>query len=270
VKISSYVMSALLMVMAAPALAAIAPPPPQDLIHFDQNLGASIPLSTRFADEHGRVDTLEHFLDARPAVLFMGYNHCPNLCSAVRSSLAHALDSTDLSPGTDYRVLSVSIDANESSAMPVLAGGATDVSATEHAQRGWHFLRGDAPSIAALAASVGFHYRYDEDTDQYAHPAGVVILTPQGTISRYFLGVDFPPQDIESSLLGARRDRIGSPVRDLLLRCFHYDPTIGKYSLTVEYVVRVVAALTCASLLVLFLALRRGSPAARPAGADRP
>jgi protein SCO1 len=260
------VMAGVLLSAAWSAAGAAIAPPPHEAIGFDQNLGASIPVSARFIDERGRRDTLANFIDGEPAVLLMGYNHCPNLCSTVRSSLTHALRSTHLAPGSDYHVLSVSIDDGESLAMPAAAVASPDVppSALQYtdSQRGWHFLRSDRKAIDALAASVGFHYRYDANSGQYAHPAGIVILTPQGSVSHYFFGVDFPPQELEDSLAAARRDRIGSPVRALLLRCFHYDPAIGAYSATVELVVRLVAAASCAGLLVLWLGLRRS--VARP------
>lgn len=270
-KPNAVTISVLLSTVCSAAAAAIAPVP-QDAIGFDQNLGASIPVSVRFIDEGGHRDTLAHFIDGEPAILLMGYNHCPNLCSTVRSSLMHALRSTHLAPGSDYHVLSVSIDAGESLAKPVATfaslevprSGAQSAAQSSDSERGWYFLRGDRKAIDALADSVGFRYRYDTNSGQYVHPAGIVILTPQGAVSHYFFGVDFPPRELEESLATARRDRIGSPVRALLLRCFHYDPAIGAYSATVEFVARLVAVATCAGLLILWLALHRAGARRRP------
>jgi protein SCO1/2 len=242
-------------------------------IGIDQRLGATIPLAAPFADEHGTTSSLARFLDNRPAVLLMGYNACPNLCSAVRASLVHALDATALHAGTDYSVLAVSIDPGETAAL-----GARTREATLHAEtlpdnvRGWHFLTGDAAAVASLAQSVGFRYAYDAEAGQFVHAAAIMILTPRGTVSRYFLGIDYPPAELQRSLGDAAGEHVASPVRALLLRCFHYDPQTGRYSLTIEMLARALGAVTCAALVCLILVLRRagGKDRKRPARAARP
>jgi protein SCO1/2 len=233
-------------------------------------MGASLPLSARFTDEQGRADTLERFMHGEPVVLLLGYHQCPNLCSAVRSSLKRALQATGVAPERDYRVLSVSIDADESSARLGMSGPLPVEATLADVETGWHFLHGRADAIGALTESVGFRYRYDLDIGQYAHPAGIVVVTPKGFVSRYFLGVDFSPRELEASLIDAGHDRIGSSARALLLRCMHYDPAIGTYSLAVERAAQLVAALTCAALLVLVLALKRASRAKAPREDEAP
>jgi protein SCO1 len=250
--------------IALEARAAMAPAPAEG-ISFDQRLGASLPLLARFTDQQGRTGTLERFVQGETTVLLLGYQRCPNLCSAVRSSLEHALQATGLAAERDYRVLAVSIDADESSAPPGTDDASAESAHTIVAERGWHFLHGRADAIAALAQSIGFRYRYDADIGQYAHPAGFVIVTPKGAVSRYFLGVDFSPRQLEASLIDARRERVGSPVRELLMRCLHYDPDIGRYSLAVERAAQLVAALTCAALLVLLRVMQR-APRAKASG----
>ena len=170
-------------------------------VAFDQELGASVPLAANFVDERGERYALAHFFDARPVVLLLGYDACPNLCGVVRRSLVHALRAVDLPPGSAYEVLAVSIDPSETPALATstrqstLAGAGPSGSAAD-----WHFLTGEAGAIAALAQSVGFRYTYDPALRQYAHPAGIVILTPQGKVSRYFLGVDYNTAEIRKSL----------------------------------------------------------------------
>src|SRR5206468_565209 len=150
-----------------------------------------------------------------------------------------------------YAVIAVSIDPAEAPHQAARAERALDAGPS------WHFLSGGAAAIAELAQAVGFHYRYDASLHQYVHPAGIVIVTADGRVARYFLGVDFPPGELRGSLLEAAHDRIGSPVERLLLFCFHYDPATGKYSATIATIARVIGALGALGLGSLIVILRR-------------
>jgi protein SCO1/2 len=239
---------------------AVAQPAPPAGIAFDQHLGARVPLDVPFVDADGRATTLAALLDGRPAILVPGYYECPNLCSAVRESLRASLARVDLAADARYRVIAVSIDPGETAADAVHAraaldasDGAIDVGA---APRGWHFLTGTRAATHALADTLGFHYVYDARLHQYAHPSGAVVITPGGRVSRYFFGVDYPPQALRASLVAAADDGIGSPVRALLLRCLHYDPAIGLHTTAVVAATRALGLVCLALLVALFMRLR--------------
>jgi protein SCO1/2 len=241
------------------------PAPPLAEVGFDQHLGAVLPLDSRFTDERGTSGPLSQYLAARPAVLVLGYYECPNLCSAVRQSLAQSLRAVDLEPNSQYGVIAVSIDPAESADAGARARSAASAGdARSDALRGWHFLTGPAGAAGALARSVGFRYTYDAEQRQFVHPAGIVIVTPRGRIARYFFGVAYPPAELRQSLLDAGEDRVASPARALLLFCLHYDPATGKYSATIESVTRAVGLATAAALALLIVALRRRERKTRP------
>ncbi len=239
------------------ACAAIAPVPAAAGIDFEQQLGAAVPLSDTFRDEQGRSLPLGRFMNGLPAVLLFDYSACPNLCSTVRAALAHALFAVDRLPGTPYVVLVVSIDPTERSAQreeplrALLSAGALTSTGN------WHFLTGSEHAIAALARSVGFRFTYDAASGQYLHPAGIVIVTPGGTVSRYLFGVGYEPTALRAGLNEAANGQVGSPIRALLLRCLHYDPALGKHSKLVVGVARALGILTVAALALLVIALRR-------------
>jgi protein SCO1 len=265
------VAAALLAALASTTCAALVQPPPLADVAFDQHLGARVPLGTAFTDTRGDTVTIGELLDGRPAVLVLGYYECPNLCSVVRQALRASLDHVALRAQTQYRVIAVSIDPSETSidavhAQAVLdrrgsgptgavAGPPAGVPATP--MPGWHFLTGARAATQALATAVGFHYVYDATLRQYMHPSGIVIVTPEGRISRYFFGVDYPPGALRASLVAASGEAVGSPVRALLLRCFHYDPVTGRYSGYVVAASRFVGVGCAAALLMIIVTLRR-------------
>jgi len=245
-----------------------AAPPQLAEVGFDQHLGEVLPLDTRFTDESGASEPLSHYLASHPVVLFLGYYECPNLCSAVRQSLAQSLRAVDLEPGSRYGVIAVSIDPAEGAEAAAGARSAASTGdARSEALRGWHFLTGPGGAAAALARSVGFRYAYDAEQRQFAHPAGIVIVTPHGRIARYFLGVAYPPAELRQSLLDAGEDRVASPARALLLLCLHYDPATGRYSATIESVARAMGLATVAALALVIVALRRRERKTHPPAA---
>jgi protein SCO1/2 len=229
------------------ALASAAPETLASNAGFTQRLGDVIPGDLTFRDEQGQAVALRDFYGDLPVVLVFAWFGCSTLCPTVTSNLAHALAGAG-EPVDRYRVVVASIDPRDS-----------PVDASEMKRRvlrddpgqssAWHFLTGREPSIAALTDAAGFRYAYDDQTHQYAHPAGYVLLTPDGRISRYFLGFDFTPEEFHHALDNAGRRGVDStPVERLLLLCFHFTPA-GRYSATV------VAALRIASLALITLAI---------------
>jgi protein SCO1/2 len=244
------------------ATVAIAQSPPPLAIGFDQRLGATLPLDAPFVDTRGEATTLRRILDRRPAIVVPGYYQCPNLCDTVRTSLAASLARIDLAAGDDYAVVAVGIDPAETS---MDAEDAARALGTDSVPRGWHFLTGAPRATHALADAIGFRYAADTANGGFAHPAGAVVVTPAGTVSRYFLGVDFPAPELRASLVAAAGGNVGSPVRALLLRCFHFDPVTGRYTGDVIAASRVLGVMLVAGLVLLVSRVTRRGPRARGA-----
>ncbi len=225
---------------------------PSDLkkVAFDQKLNAQIPLDLPFRDETGRAVTLDdYFHHGRPVVLSLVYYDCPMLCTLVLNGLAGAMKGMSLQPGSDYDLVTVSFDPREKA--PLAASKkASYIKRYGHpeAAAAWHFLTGDEPAIKRLTEAVGFHYVYDPSTGNYAHATGVMIATADGRLSKYLYGIDYAPRELRLALVDASSGRIGNPVDQVLLYCYHYDPTTGKYGLVVLNVIRLGGA---ATLLVL-------------------
>jgi len=234
---------------------------PDDLfqrVGFDQRLGAPLPLDAQFVDSVGAPVRIGDLLQGRPAVLVLGYYECPNLCGLVWQGLQESLRKVHLTAGKDFDVIAVSIDPHEG---PKLAAAKRDAVLKAYGRpdsaAGWHFLTGDEAQIRAVADAAGFRYVYDPEIDQYAHAAGVVVTTPNGKVSRYLFGVRFPERDLRLALVDSSGGRIGSPVDQLLLLCYHYDPVTGRYGLLISNLLRAGGALTVAGLLGFVLVSRR-------------
>ena len=218
-------------------------------IGLDQRLNARIPLGLSFRDTAGKVVQLENYFQDKPVMLTLAYFDCPNLCPLVLEGLVKAMRVLGLELGKDYDAITVSIDPRDTTALAAKAkqkylqryGGV-------QAADGWHFLTGDQEAITALAQAVGFRYTYDQRQEQYAHASGVMALTPQGRVSRYFYGVEFPPRDLRLGLVEASRNTIGSPIDQLILMCYHYDPTTGQYNFIILPSIRLAGLLTAAGL----------------------
>lgn len=228
----------------APALAhhdAVSAAHPGEGVAFDPHVGASLPGGLRFVDDSGRRVTLGSELAGPPVVLVLGYPECKDLCPLTVAGVAQALDAGGLDSGTGYRALFASIDPR---ATPEALAAAKRARLTDRDRDAWTFLAGDARSVDALAASVGFHYRYDAAHDDYAHPAGFVVVTPEGRIARYFPGVRFDPGELKAALREAAAGRAApGPPTPLLLLCYHFDPLTGRYTLTVIGVLRILGAI---------------------------
>lgn len=249
-----------LLALVSPRIALAQPsgPIPKD-VRFDPHFGAAVPPDIDLVDEEGRPKHLGDYLgDHRPVILVMAYYECPMLCSLVLNGLFGALKKNELRPGEDFQVVVVSIDPNDT---PERAARKKETYVRYYdrpgAAAGLHFLTGREGEVKRLAAAVGFRYAYDPVGLQFAHPAGVTLLTGQGVISHYFYGVDFPPRDLRLGLVEAANGTIGTARDRLLLLCFHYDPASGTYGALALGAVRAGGALTVIAIGVALIALRR-------------
>lgn len=209
-----------------------------------QELNATVPLDLPFRDEYGKQVRLRDYFEGRPVLLVPVYYTCPMLCSQILSGVVEGLRPLDLKPGRDLQVVAFSFNPAETSAD---AFRKKQQSIREYSGKqddsGWHFLTGTQSSIESLTQAIGFHYRYDPATRMFLHASGVVVLTPEGKIARYFYGVQYEPKDFSLGLIEASHRQIGSPVQQVLLFCYHYDPNTGRYGATVMGVLRAAAVL---------------------------
>jgi protein SCO1/2 len=247
-----------LTLIASPIRADQVKPKFLDGIGIDQKLGAAIPLDLTFKDEFGKPVRLRQYFDGhkKPVILVLVYYNCPNVCTMVLNDLNRGMNGLTLSAGDDFQVVTVSFDPREG---PDVAKDKKEQFMhsyrRDHAAEGWHFLTGDLPAIKALTDAVGFHYRYDPKFDQYLHPSGLVILTPQGKVSRYFFGIDYDLKDLRLSLQEASGNKIGTLTDKILLFCFHYDETNGKYTVWITRFLKLGGVLTVGALGAFWLAM---------------
>jgi protein SCO1/2 len=220
------------------------PPSLQD-IGIEQRLDAAVSLNTVFRDEQGSQVQLGAYFHRRPVLLIPMYYTCPMLCSQVLNGVVAGLRPLSLSPGRDFEIVAFSINPSET---PADAVHERDLYTRRYSTRagtnGWHFLTGTPPSIRDLTEAIGFHYRYDPELKIFVHASGVVILTPDGKIARYLYGVEFEPKDLKLGLIEASQGRVGSLADQILLFCYHYDPTTAKYTPTVLVTLRIAGILT--------------------------
>ena len=230
-------------VVSASAWAARGVSPPTELrlrAGFDARLGASTPAGLAFRDQGGHLVSLMPHGDGRPTILALGYFGCPNLCDTILHSMAHTASLMALQPGRDYRIAFVSINPDEGSADAATAAAALEKAYPAAEIPRWQFLSGDQAAIASLAESVGYRYFYDERNQQYAHPAGVIVLSPQGIVTDYLLGASFSPPALEEALSRASRGRVSRLFDHVVLLCTGYDPSVGRHSAMIGRVVRIV------------------------------
>ena len=212
-------------------------------VGIDQRLNQAVPLDLTFRDEAGRPVQLSSFFQGKPVLLALVYYRCPMLCTQILNGVAGSLKAVSLKPGKDFEVVSVSFDPKDT---PELAASKKQMylrrfGRTDSAN-GWHFLTGDPANIKALTDAVGFHYKYDSETDQFAHASGIMILTPEGRLSRYFYGVEYAPRDVRLGLVEASQNKIGNLTDTILLFCYHYDAATGKYGAIAMNMVRLAGA----------------------------
>ncbi len=232
-------------------------------VGFEPRLNAHLPLDLAFRDETGRSVQLREYFNQKPVVLALVYYGCPMLCNQTEQGVVGALRMLSFNPGRDYEVVFVSFDPRES---PEMAAQKKE-SAMEHFRRpetapGWHFLTGQKESIDALAKGANFRYSFDQKSNLFAHAAGIMLLTPDGRISRYFYGVEYPARDVRLGLVDASAGKIGTPIDRALLFCYQYDPTTARYSASILKIIRLAGVLTILGLVSAILILRRRDLAA--------
>jgi protein SCO1 len=230
-------------------------------VGISQNLNKQIPLALTFTDDEGKQVALGSYFGKKPAILALVYYQCPMLCSEELNGLTGALEMVDELPGRDFNVIVVSIDPSEGTGLAAAKKRSylKRYGRPETAE-GWHFLTGTEPNIDALTKAVGFGYTRIPGPDgrltQFAHASAIEIVTPEGKLAQYYLGVEYSPKDLRLGLVEASSNRIGSPVDNILTYCYHYDPSINKHSLIVARVVQLGGLVTVLSLggfmLVMF------------------
>jgi protein SCO1/2 len=241
-------------------------------VRFDQNLGAQVPLNLPFISDTGATVHLGDYFHHRPVILVLDYYRCPNLCGIVLHSMVASLKNLTFDAGDRYEVVIVSIDPRDTPQISALKKeGYLDSYERPQTANGWHFLTGSPEAIKALADTVGFHFVYDPKSDQYAHPSGMIVLTPEGKTSRYFFGVEFPSAQVRDALSVAAASKVNSPVYDFLLLCCSYNPLQGKYGLLIFNLMRGAGILTVVIVGVCVIrALRNEAIRKRPSGSERP
>jgi protein SCO1 len=227
-------------------------------VNFEQRLGTQIPLDATFKDENGKTVALRSYFGRTPVVLILAYYRCPMLCSEILSGATSSFKKLNFSIGDQFTVLTVSFDPTET---PTLAAQTKRLYVKQYgdpaAASSWHFLTGQKSQIDRLTEAVGFHYAYIPQTKQYAHAAGIVVLTPAGKVGQYFYGIRFPERDLRLALVQSSRERIGSPVDQLLLFCCTYDPDTGRYQALIGHVLQIVGAVTILLIGTAILILYR-------------
>jgi len=234
-------------------------------VGFDQRLGETLPLDAAFRDESGREVRLGDYFGRKPVVLNLVYFDCPMLCTVSLNGLESALQVLSFLPGREFELVTISFDAKEGPALAAQKKKAHLMRLQRPgAAEGWHFLTGGAAAIQAVSRAIGFRYAWDAETRQFAHPAGLVVLTPDGRIARYLYGIEYAPKDLRLALVEAGEGKVGGPVDKLLLYCYRYNPVTGRYGAAIMAILRLAAGLTMLALFgFIFLAWRRERRAAR-------
>ena len=237
-------------------------------VGIDQKLNAQLPLELTFKDETGQTVRLGQYFVRKPVVLALVYYECPMLCDMVLNGLVHSMEKMTLNIGRDFDVVTVSFNPQESWQLAQnKKTNYLEKFARPEAKEGWHFLTGQEAAIQQLAGSVGFRYAYDPRTKQFAHASGVMVITPEGKVSRYFYGIQYEPRDLRLGLVEASNHKIGSAADEILLFCFHYDPLTGKYGFVIMNVIRTLGSATAIALgALLFVLIRKDRQKSHEAG----
>ncbi len=240
-------------------------PEPLRKVGIDQNLNHQLPLYSAFVDDAGKPVRLGDYFQNRPVVLAFVYYRCPMLCNLVLDGMIASLKQIELKPGADYQVVAISIDDRETAELaaakkrtylkhfPAAGDGAS-----------LHFLTGRRGDILRVADAAGFHFTYDPRQNQFAHASGIMVATPDGRLARYFYGIHYDQRDLRLGLVEASAEKIGSPVDELLLFCYHYDPTTGKYGLAIQNALKIGGGVTVFALVFLLAILIRKDRREKP------
>jgi protein SCO1/2 len=232
-------------------------PPQFKDVTFAQRLGQRLPLDTRFADETGRDVALGDYFGRRPVIIAFVYYQCPMLCSQVMNGISSAMTVLPFTPGRDFDVVLISFDPRDTpEAANAKKRAHLDRWSARDTSDAWHFLTGDEAAIRGVTSAAGFSYQWDAQTRQFAHVSGLLVANADGTLSRYFYGVEFSPRDLRLALVDSGNGKVGSVVDELLLYCFQYDPSHGQYGVVFMNVLRLGGVLTV-SLIVGFIVLTR-------------
>lgn len=228
-------------------------------ITFEQRLNETLPLDARFKDETGRSVALgDYFTGNKPVVFAFVYYQCPMLCSQVMNGISSALKAVPFAPGKDFDVVLVSFDPRDTPAAATEKKRAhLEYWGAQASAGAWHFLTGEESSIRRVTSAAGFNYRWDAATGQFAHVSAVLVVTPDGRLSRYFYGVEYSPKELRMALVESGEGRVGSMMDELLLYCYHYDPSAGRYGVIVMNLVRLGGVLTVGFMAGFILLMRR-------------
>jgi protein SCO1/2 len=241
-------------------------------VGIDQKLGVQVPAELTFVDDHGQTVRLGDYFGQRPIILSLVYYECPMLCTMSLNDLTRSMGAMPLNPGDDFEIVTISFDPREKT--PLAAAKKKHYVhqyKKPKAAQAWHYLTGDEDNIRRLTQTVGFRYAWDPKFNQWAHAAGFIVLTPQGKTARYFYGVDYSSKDMRLALVEASEGKISSPVEKILLYCFHYDPSTGKYSLAILRLLRLAGMVTVAaiaSFIVINLRREKRAPAPDPSATE--
>ncbi len=237
-------------------------PPALMEVGIEQRLGEQLPLEAVLKDEDGNAVKLgDYFAKGRPVIIAFVYYECPMLCNQVLNGLTGSLKGMSIDAGKDFDVIALSFDARENDKAALAKNKKASYMeryARPGSENGWHFLTGSEESILAVTRAAGFNFKWDEKSNQFAHAGAVMIATPDGKISRYLYGIDYAPKDLKFAVMESAEARVGSPVEQLMLYCYHYDPSTGKYGLSVLRVMRIGGVATLLGLgAMLFVFWRR-------------
>ena len=239
-------------------------PPALRDVRIDQKLDQQLPLDLVFRDESGQQVKLGQYFGQKPVVLAFVYYDCPMLCTQVLNGMVTSFRVLPFQIGKEFDVVTVSFDPRETSELATKKKKVYVDYLPEKMQagaaNGWHFLTGDAENIAKLTDAAGFRYQWDEATRQFAHASAIMVTTPHGKLSRYFYGVEYAPRDLRLGLIESSANKIGSPVDQLLLYCYHYDPSTGKYGAPIMKTMRIAGVLTVLTIVAMLFALKRRNP----------
>ena len=227
-------------------------------VGIDQKLNEQVPLDLTFRDEHGQTVQLGTYFGNKPVILSLVYYNCPMLCTQVLNGMEAGMKALPMDAGNQFNAVTVSIDPTDRPTMAAVKQQLyTGMYGHPGAADGWHFLTGEEDQIKKLANAVGFRYAYDPDSKQFAHASAIMVLTPDGKISKYFYGIQYSPRDLRLGLVEASQRKIGTPVDSILLFCYHYDPSTGKYGLLISRLIQLGGAVTVLAIGGLMLILFR-------------
>lgn len=239
-------------------------------VGIEQKLDTQLPLETKFFDENGKEVALGEYFGKKPVIIALVYYECPMLCNEVLNGLVRSIKPLGFEAGKEFDVVAISFDSREK---PEIAKAKKETYLANYnrpgSEKGWHFLTGSQESIDKITNAVGFKYKWDEATKQFAHAGGVQVATPDGKLARYFYGIEYAPKEIQFGLIEAAKYKIGNPVEQLMLYCYHYDPSTGKYGFVIMRAMRLAGIATLFGMAAMLLILWRYKGNNKRVGKDK-